>query len=354
VHPSPISASRSDGVAILRIDQPPVNAIGAPVRAALSGALDALEADSEIRAVVIAGAGRMFSGGGDLREVGRPDAPGTVTMSALARRIETFPKPVAAAVHGRCIGGGMLLSMGCHVRVGAADTLLMLPELNLGLVPGAGGTQRLPRLVGLAAALDLVTRARSWDAASARARGWLDAVADDPVAEAARLALDVAAGRRPWRRTAQLPVSDSDAEGLRAHYLDVVSEAFPGREAGPAAVELVLAAARTDFEQGCADERATFARLAEGAQARALLHLFFAERALAKADDAPDAPARAQLAQRLGAAGAAVPPFTGWIEAARSCLREGLASRPEFIDVIAVKDCGFPALYGGPLHYGQH
>jgi len=351
-----VSSVLRDGVAILWIDHPPVNAIGADVRAALAEALAGIEHDGALRGVVVAGTGRMFSGGGDLREVGRPDAPGTVRMADLARRIETFPKPVVAAVRGKCIGGGTLLSLACHARVGADDALLMLPELNLGLVPGAGGTQRLPRLVGLDAALDMVARAPAVDAATALAQGLLDEVADDPVAAAVRRANDIASGRLPWRRTAELAVPDAElADALRARYLDVAGQAFPGREAGPRAVELILAAATVPFEQGCEAERERFAQLAAGPQARALLHLFFAERALAKAADAPDAATRTRIARRLRAAGEPVPPYAAWTQAARACLAEGLAPRAEFIDVIAVKDCGFPALSGGPLHHaGPH
>ncbi|WP_338616654.1 enoyl-CoA hydratase/isomerase family protein [Pigmentiphaga sp. CHJ604] len=351
-----VSSVLRDGIAILWIDHPPVNAIGADVRAALAEALAGIEHDRALRGVVVAGTGRMFSGGGDLREVGRPDAPDTVRMADLARRIETFPKPVVAAVRGKCIGGGTLLSLACHARVGADDALLMLPELNLGLVPGAGGTQRLPRLVGLEAALDMVTRARGVDAAAALAQGLLDEVADDPVAAAVRRASDIASGRLPWRRTAELAVPDgAQADALRARYLDVAEQAFPGREAGPQAVNLILAAAALPFERGCEAERERFAQLAAGPQARALLHLFFAERALAKAADAPDAATRARIARRLRAAGEPVPPYAAWTQAARACLAEGLAPRAEFIDVIAVKDCGFPALSGGPLHHaGPH
>lgn len=353
----PVSFVLQDGVAVLCIDQPPVNALNVEVRAGLWRALEAAESDNGVRAVVITSAGRMFSGGGDLREVGRPDAPGTVRMADLARRIETFPKPVAAAIRGKCIGGGTLLAMACHARVGADDALLMLPELNLGLVPGAGGTQRLPRLVGLEAALDMVVRARAVDAAEALRQGLLDEVAGDPVDAAAQRALGIAQGRLPWRRTAGLavPPGAPQAGVLRRRYLDVAEQCFPGRTAGPQAIELILAAGALPFEQGCEGERECFARLAAGPQARALLHLFFAERALAKAGDAPGPEARARIAQRLCAAGDAVPPYAAWIQAARACLDEGLAARAEFIDVIAVKDCGFPALSGGPLHHaGQY
>ncbi|VCU68074.1 putative enoyl-CoA hydratase [Pigmentiphaga humi] len=358
----------SGDVAILGIDHPPVNALGAAQRAALDQALSRAEQDRGIAAVVIAGCGRMFSGGGDIREIGRPDAPGTVGMAALARRVETFSKPVVAALHGRCIGGGVLLSMACHARVGAGDSVLMLPELNLGLVPGAGGTQRLPRLVGLENALDMVIRAQAWDAPTARERGLLDEIAASgegedapamlaasPVAAACRRARAIAAGVLPWRRTAQLAVAPA-RDGLREQYCRVAAACFPERQAGGEAVDLILAAARLAFEDGMQAERECFARLAGGSQAQSLIHLFFAERALAKADDAPGPDARRAIAARfLQAADDTRPPFARWVGIARSCLAEGLATRAEFIDAIAVKDCGFPALHGGPLHYaGQH
>lgn len=351
-----IHHEQQDGIAVLRIDNPPVNALGEDIRRGIDQALSGVEEDETLRGVVLTGAGRMFSGGGDLRELGRPEGADTVRMGDLARRIETFSKPVVAAIRGKCIGGGTLLSLACHARIGSADALMMLPELNLGLVPGAGGTQRLPRLVGLDAALDMVIFARGVDSAEALATGLLDVVVANPVAVAVRRAADLASGGVPWRRTADLPVPDeADPDALRARYLDVAARVFPGRDAGPHAVDLILAAAVLPFDQGCAVERDCFARLSAGPQARALLHLFFAERALAKAPDAPDAAKRAQIAHRLQAAGKAVPPYEAWIDAARACLAEGLAVRANFIDVIAVRDCGFPAVSGGPLyHAGQH
>ncbi|MDX3907053.1 MAG: enoyl-CoA hydratase/isomerase family protein [Pigmentiphaga sp.] len=352
-----VSSVHRDGVAVLTIDHPPVNAIGADVRAALARALDEAERAPQVRAVVIAGAGKMFSGGGDLREIGRLDPPGAVSMADLARRIETGAKPAVMAMHGKCIGGGVLLAMGCHARVASDDALLMLPELNLGLVPGAGGTQRLPRLVGVEAALDMVVRARALEAGEALRQGLLDEVGVDPVADASRRALDIAGGRLPWRRTSELPLQLAEPvrAALRNRYLAVAEQCFPGRLAAREAVDLIVSASTLAFEHGCAAERACFARLAASSQARALLYLFFAERALAKAPDAPDAATRARIAARLRAAGAAASMGSAWTAAARACLAEGWATRAEFIDVIAVKDCGYPALLGGPLHHaGQH
>jgi len=345
-----------DGVAVLTLNRPQaLNALNTALLAELDVHLDRIEADDS-RAFVITGAGRAFCVGSDLKE-GGGDPEGRIRhMHGLMLRMHGFPKLGVAAITGYALGGGLEVAMGCHFRIADPGAQFGQPEIKLGLMPAYGATQTLPRLIGESRALDLMLSGDPIDAATALAQGLLDEVADDPVAAAVRRANDIASGRLPWRRTAELAVPDAElADALRARYLDVAGQAFPGREAGPRAVELILAAATVPFEQGCEAERERFAQLAAGPQARALLHLFFAERALAKAADAPDAATRTRIARRLRAAGEPVPPYAAWTQAARACLAEGLAPRAEFIDVIAVKDCGFPALSGGPLHHaGPH
>lgn len=399
LNPQLVFSELRDGVMVLSINNPPVNAIGADVRAALWQSLDHYEHDADVRAIVIAASGPMFSGGGDLRELGQADAPGTISLTTLGARIEACAKPVVAALHGRCIGGGVLLAMACHARLGERNVSLMLPELNLGLIPGAGGTQRLPRLTGVRAALDMVVRNQALDADAALKNGLLDSVCERDVAmHAARYAQVALLGKARWRRSNALEPEQLDAATrvrLLQEYTELAQQFFPGRQAALEVIPLILDASRYEFEQGMSRERQTFAALAAGPQCRALLHLFFAERALAKSEDAPQPEARALLAQRLNAAGlakladlrrrgAAVselpdtvhpvwPPSLvdamsnladvsagivigqelrqAVVDEARACLAEGLAARAEYIDVIAVKTCGFPALLGGPLHY---
>ena len=373
MHPSFVSSSVVDGIAVLLVDSPPVNAIGAEVRAALWEALSVAESDPAVRGVAIGAAGTMFSGGGDLREIGRLDSQATISLTRLNLRIERFGKPVVIALHGRCIGGAVLLAMACHGRVALADARLMLPELNLALIPGAGGTQRLPRLVGLRAALDVVVPAQAIDAARAEAIGLVDAVLPgDLLAHARRRALAIAAGQLPWRRTADLavpPIDAAAADALRREYAELAHRHFPGREAPAVAIDLILAAAGIDAAQGFERERLAYLRLAGAPQAQALLHLFFSERKLAKRAEMADGVARQRIAQRLGAAGrawshtlagAAGQPspmderlLQAFVDEAQACLDDRLAACASDIDVIAVRDCGFPALLGGPLHYAS-
>jgi enoyl-CoA hydratase/carnithine racemase len=285
-----------DGVAVLSIDNPPINAINVTVRSALYRMLDAVEGDAGIAGVVIASAGRLFSGGGDLREIGQAAPAGGPTMTELAHRIETFTKPVAVAIRGRAIGGGILLSLACHARLGAPDASIALPEVRLGFVPGAGGTQRLPRLVGIDPALEMIALAKSLDAPTARAAGFFDAIAERPeglVDAAVGHVRAIAEGNTPWRRTSSLAVPVGDGDGPRRsadRYARLASEAFPSRRAPHAAIELVLSAVDLGFAEGLVREREVFEDLSKTSETRALLHLFFARSALGRSEAPTDHP----------------------------------------------------------------
>jgi 3-hydroxyacyl-CoA dehydrogenase len=276
-----VERTTRDGVAFLRLSNPPVNAINSVARRELRLRLEQLAQDAAATAVVICATGANFSAGGDLKELGKPEPAGAPTMAELVFAMERFAKPVVIALQGRAIGGGVLLAMGCHARVGGADTQLALPEVRLGFVPGVAGTQRLPRLVGLRNALDMVVRARMLAAAEALAAGLLDRIADDPAAGAAELALDIAQGRAPWRRTAALPVPPCEAPSpaLAAEFARLAETTFPGREAPLRAIDLILGARDWPFEEGVRREREVFLRLLEGDESKRLVREFFAQRA---------------------------------------------------------------------------
>lgn len=287
-----VERSDRDGVACLTFRNPPVNAINSAVRRALDLSLSALEHDDAIVGAVICGAGALFSGGGDLRELGRREPAGAPAMSALARRIETFPKPVAVAMRGKAIGGGVLLAMACHARIAGRDASCMLPEVHLGFCPGAGGTQRLPRLVGIEAAMRMAALAQALDAQEAHAQGFLDELVEEGhglLDAAVRRVRAIASGEAAWRRTATLavpePASGESAEAIASRHRTLAAQAFPGREAPQAAIELILAAAEpgADFDTGMRREKAEFDRLSAGPEAKALLEHFFAERARRRA-----------------------------------------------------------------------
>ena len=277
-----ITIHRAGGIACLDIRNPPVNALNRRVRRALLDALLAVRDDPHTRAVVIASEGRMFSGGGDLREIGQPDPPDSTTLSDLTELMESFPKPVVVAMQGKTIGGGVLLGMACHARIGSHDALLALPEVNLGFAPGAGGTQRLPRLVGTEAALRMVALAQPMDAAAAQAAGLLDAVVPEGGVlrhAAAAHALAIAAGQLPWRRTAALAVPEGTAPAaLIARYRALATERWGDREAAQEAITLIAGAAGQAFAEGAQQERKAYLRLASSEQTRNLVTAFFAAR----------------------------------------------------------------------------
>ena len=268
-----------DGALVVTIDNAPVNALSAPVRAGLMAALDHAEAAAGIVGVVITGAGRIFAGGADIREFGKP--PVEPHLPGVLDRIEDFGKPVAAAVNGAALGGGCEVALACHARIAGEKASFGLPEVKLGIVPGAGGTQRLPRLVGTVAAIDMIGSGRSVKPEEALPLGLIDGIAPDPVAEAVDLVHRIAVA--PLRRTGALAVPAADAAAVEAAAKKVLSKAR-GQAAPADALRLVKAAATTNLKDGLAEERATFARLRASREAAALRHVFFAERAAGKVD----------------------------------------------------------------------
>ncbi len=286
-----------DGVAVFALNNPPVNGLGAAVRAELADALDKGLSDPGVAAFVLIGAGRMFSAGADIREFGQPPADGVPHLPDLIDRIEAANKPVVAAIHGVAAGGGLELALGCHVRLADPGARVGLPEVTLGIVPGAGGTQRMPRLAGVAEALDLILSGTLVPAAKAQALGILDELADGDLETAAVAAARKAADRLPPRRTRDL---DDKLEAARAapalfdEFRTRIARRARGMRAPYAAIDCVEAAVALPFDEGLARERETFRTLVGGDEARAMRHAFFAEREVRKIPDVPpDTPATA-------------------------------------------------------------
>ncbi len=274
-----VRGSVADGVLIATIDNPPVNATSADVRAGLLAALRHAQTDSAIRAMVITGAGKTFIGGADIREFGKPVVE--PALPSVIAAIEGADKPVVAALNGAALGGGLEVALAAHGRIAAAKASLALPEVRLGIVPGAGGTQRLPRLVGAPTALDMIATGRAMTAAEAQKAGLIDRVSDDLVKEAAAFALSLT--DEPLRHTSALPVPTFDADAFEQARRLIVKKAR-GATAPQEAARLVALSATAAFDDGVAEERATFLRLRDSAEAAALRHLFFAERAAGKVE----------------------------------------------------------------------
>jgi 3-hydroxyacyl-CoA dehydrogenase len=271
----PVVTSRSLGAArIIEIDNPPVNATSHAVRAGIAAALTEAAADDATTAIILACKGRGFVAGADIREFGKP--PQSPSLSDVCRQIEASAKPVIAAIHGAALGGGCEIAMSAHARIADAGAQLGLPEVKLGLLPGAGGTQLLPRLVGIERALDIITSGRMVSAAEALDIGLIDAVAEANLIEAALEMAGRIAGQPP-RRTSQRPAPSADADAVNARIAEIERKAR-GQIAPLRAARSVQAAVRLGFAAGIAQEREAFVELMAGEQSAALRHVFFAER----------------------------------------------------------------------------
>lgn len=301
-----VQLERRDGIALVWLQNPPVNALSAEVRHELHRVLVDLAHDEAIRGIVLAGTGRGFSGGADIAEFAGPVASfrsgqDPAQISAL---IEALGKPVVAAIHGFALGGGLELAMGCHARIAESDARLGLPEIALGLLPGAGGTQRLPRLVGVGKALDMMLSGAPITGADAQAVGLVNrAVNGDVVGEAVKFLEGALASGVEWRATSRLPVPGDRA--LIAANLEKatarVSRMKAQSGAGLCIVGCVAAAVDLPFDAGMAKERQAFDECVQSAQARALQHAFFAERAAAKLEG--DADVAPRVIGRVGVVG---------------------------------------------------
>jgi 3-hydroxyacyl-CoA dehydrogenase len=270
-----------EGFAILTIDNPPVNAGSTPVRAGLLACL-ADAARMNVAGIVILGAGRSFIAGSDIREFGAPLAAPELPQVIAA--IEASPHPVCAAIHGASLGGGFELALGCDLRIASPDAVLGLPEVTLGMVPGAGGTQRLPRLTGIAEAIALVCSGQRVNAPKALELGMIDALAERADAEALIAAATSAIRAVPFkRRLREVPVPSANPEAVRAAEETALRQG-KGRPNVTEAIRLVKLSAELPSEAALIAERAAFQNFRLLEEAFALRHLFFAERAATRID----------------------------------------------------------------------
>jgi 3-hydroxyacyl-CoA dehydrogenase len=278
-----VTITRDGEIAIVTIDNPPVNALGFRVREPLQNALKTLAGDASVAAVVLACAGRTFVAGADITEFGKPMQ--WPELRDIIATLEAIQKPTVAAIHGTALGGGLELALGCHFRIADKGAKLGLPEVKLGLLPGAGGTIRLPRLVGPAKALKMIVSGAPVSADEALASGLVDAISEtNLVANAVAFARDKAAGG-----VASVPVRDRAGQIMGADLAAFDAEAAElakkarGLEAPLACAQSVRNAITLPFDEALAAERELFTKLVSGDQSRAQRHLFFAEREAAKA-----------------------------------------------------------------------
>jgi len=271
------------GVAVLTLNHPPVNAFGAALKKDLLDRLGAVLADETVSAIVIAGAGKHFSAGADIREFDRA-ADATPSMSDVIDRIEKSAKPVVAALHGTAAGSGLELALGCHYRVASQGAELSLPEVTLGILPGAGGTVRLPRLVGIEAALDIILNGRRVGASEAVPLGLVDEAVPRNLACERAVAFALRVSRRSPRRTREIALAPLSLEELGRIETEL-RKAARGRKAPQAAFDCVKRGMTLPFEEALGLERETFMTLVRSEESRALRHVFLAERAAQKAGE---------------------------------------------------------------------
>jgi 3-hydroxyacyl-CoA dehydrogenase len=270
-----------DGIAVLTLNSPPVNALSASVRDGLARGLDRILEDDEVQAAVLICAGRTFIAGADISEFGKP--PQGASLLDVLDAIEASTKPIIAAIHGTALGGGLETALSCHYRVGVPSAKFGLPEVKLGLLPGAGGTQRLPRIVGVPKALDMVTSGTPIGGKEALSTGLIDELApEDGLRDAAvAFAERVAAEKRPLKKVSDLPVHAEP--GVFDAFRKANARKFRGFDAPEFNIRCIEAAARgPDYDTGVRTERKLFIELMGGVQSKAQRYLFFAEREAAK------------------------------------------------------------------------
>ena len=285
-----VKVERRDAVAIVTVNSPPVNALSAAVRKGIADGVKSAEADASVKAIVIACAGRTFIAGADITEFGKP--PQSPSLHEVIEVIENSSKPVVAAIHGTALGGGLELALGAHFRVATKDAKLGLPEVKLGLLPGAGGTQRLPRAVGPELAVKMIVGGDPIGAADALKNGLIDEVVDgEPAVGGEAFARKVLAEKRPLRKLRDDDSKLAAAKADKSIFTNAAAAANKrnrGLEAPLAAAEAVSHSLDQPFDQALKSERDLFLKLMNGEQSKAQRYAFFSEREAAKVSGVPD------------------------------------------------------------------
>ena len=283
----PVYSERVNSVGLITLDNPPVNAFSLAQRVSLRDALTHAIEDDGITAIVITGGGRMFSAGADIKEFDSGVSNQSPTLPELIELVENAPKPVVAAIHGNAMGGGCELCLGCHGRVATAGTNIGLPEVTLGIVPGAGGTQRMPRLIGVPAALDMIVSGKPLAAEHAHKLGLIDELTDSVtslVEAGVSLASQLAESGDPVKtrdRDERLAEARNEPE-LFDRFRDKIAHRARGFEAPYACIDCVETALWKPFSEGVLFERETFQRCRKSLQSKSQRHVFFAERQVRK------------------------------------------------------------------------
>ncbi len=284
-------------VAVVTLDNPPVNGLGFETRRGIADGIERALADASVKAIVLTGAGKAFSGGADIKEFGSPKAIAEPNLLSLIKLAETSAKPVIAAIHSICMGGGLELALGCHYRVAAPGTLVALPEVKIGLVPGAGGTQRLPRVLGVETALNMIVSGepvKSEVLAAQPGQKLFDRIITGDLLEGVlAFALEVA-DVRPLKIVRDLKVSHPNPDAYFQFARNTVKAMAKNFPAPARCLDCVEQSLKLKFDDGMVYEREAFISLMSTPECKALRHAFFGERAASKIPDVPEStPVRA-------------------------------------------------------------
>ncbi len=289
-------------VAVITLNNPPVNGLGYATRKAVAEGIDRAEADAAVKAVVITGAGKAFSGGADIREFGSPKALAEPNLHSLIAKVEACSKPVIAAIHTVCMGGGLELSLGCHYRVAAPGAKIALPEVKIGLLPGAGGTQRLPRALGVEPALNMIVSGEAVESqllAMVPGQKLFDKITSgDLMSEALDFAATVIARHAdgsPLPRVRDLKARHAEPDAYFQFARNMVAAQAKHFPAPLRCLEAVAASVYKPFDEGIKAEREGFVALMMTPESKALRHAFFAERATSKIPDVPEDTPRREI-----------------------------------------------------------
>jgi 3-hydroxyacyl-CoA dehydrogenase len=284
---SPITTRHHGDVLIIESNNPPVNALSAAVRQGLVDAIEQAEADANVKAVVIACEGQTFFAGADITEFGKP--PIMPWLPQVVDRIEDCTKPVVAAIHGTALGGGLEVALGCHYRVAVPSAKLGTPEVKLGLLPGAGGTQRLPRVAGVELALQMCATGNPIGAKQAYDAGLVDRIVEGELLPHAVAFAEEVRDVRPLPKSSERSERTKDVDpGVFDEFRKANARKFKGFDAPDANIRAVQVATQKPYSEGVIEERKLFMELMSGTQAKAQQYFFFAERKAAKIDDIPE------------------------------------------------------------------
>ena len=281
-------------VAVIRLDNPPVNGLGLALRQGIVTGIRQAESDDAVKAVVLIGSDRAFSGGADISEFGTDKATAEPNLNTVINYVESSRKPVIAAISGACMGGGLELALGCHYRIAKPDAQIALPEVKLGLLPGAGGTQRLPRLIGAEHAVNMIVSGSVVPAKQFKGSPLFDEIVDSELFDAAvAYATKVVSENLPLKKVRDLKAKHPNPEGFFMFTRNTVGAMAKNYPAPLKCVDAVKAAVTMPFDKGMQVEREAFLNLMQTPESRALRHAFFSERLTSKIADVPsDTPIR--------------------------------------------------------------